>query len=60
MAYGNTQISVGASAGVVPLAAEKPAEKIAEAADQAMYCALEGAETWPLDVTRYRESYAGC
>ena len=35
--FGETQLSVGASAGVVPLAAEKPAEEIVEAADKAMY-----------------------
>jgi len=37
VAFGETQLSVGASAGVVPLAAETPAEQIVEAADRAMY-----------------------
>jgi diguanylate cyclase (GGDEF)-like protein len=35
--FGETQLSVGASAGVVPLAGEMPAEDIVEAADKAMY-----------------------
>jgi len=37
VAFGEAQLSVGASAGVVPLAAETPAEQIVEAADRAMY-----------------------
>jgi diguanylate cyclase (GGDEF)-like protein len=35
--FGETSLAVGASAGVVPLAAETPAEEIVEAADKAMY-----------------------
>jgi diguanylate cyclase (GGDEF)-like protein len=37
VAYGETSVSVGASAGVVPLAAEAVPEQIIHAADQAMY-----------------------
>jgi PleD family two-component response regulator len=37
VAFGETQLSVGASAGVVPLTAETPADEIVEAADKAMY-----------------------
>ena len=37
VAYGETQVSVGASAGVVPLAAEAVPEQVIDAADQAMY-----------------------
>jgi len=37
VAFGETKLSVGASAGVVPLTAETPAEEIVEAADKAMY-----------------------
>ena len=36
VAFGETQLSVGASAGVVPLTAETPADEIVEAADKAM------------------------
>ena len=37
VAFGEIQLAVGASAGVVPLVAETPAEDVVEAADQAMY-----------------------
>jgi diguanylate cyclase (GGDEF)-like protein len=37
VAYGETLLSVGASAGVVPLAAEAVPEQVIDAADKAMY-----------------------
>ena len=37
VAFGEAILAVGASAGVVPLSAETPAEEIVEAADNAMY-----------------------
>ena len=37
VAYGETSVSVGASAGVVPLAAEAVPEQVIDAADKAMY-----------------------
>lgn len=37
VAYGETLVSVGASAGVVPLSAEAVPEQVIHAADQAMY-----------------------
>jgi len=37
VAFGEVRLAVGASAGVVPLVAETPAEDVVEAADQAMY-----------------------
>ena len=37
VAYGDTWVSVGASAGVVPLSAEAVPEQVIEAADRAMY-----------------------
>jgi len=37
VAYGETLLSVGASVGVVPLAAEAVPEEVIDAADKAMY-----------------------
>src|SRR5512146_2829564 len=37
VAFGEAQLSVGASAGVMPLVANAPAEEIIEVADKAMY-----------------------